>query len=196
MQAYVEMRNAGADARSNDRRITATTRQLESMIRLSEAHARMRYSEVVEVADVTEANRLIREALKESAVRLSCSLLPPPPRRRLSFRLLTPVSFSSHQTDSVTGLIDLDLLTGQSSHQRKLMGDLRREVVALLGSRDKAWRWSDLAKALEQQSSVPIDNAELVEVVKALESEGSVRVSGSGHGRSLRLVGQARDVEA
>jgi DNA replicative helicase MCM subunit Mcm2 (Cdc46/Mcm family) len=49
VQAYVEMRNAGADARSNDRRITATTRQLESMIRLSEAHARMRYSEKVEV---------------------------------------------------------------------------------------------------------------------------------------------------
>lgn len=47
--AYVEMRNAGADSRSNDRRITATTRQLESMIRLSEAHARMRYSERVEV---------------------------------------------------------------------------------------------------------------------------------------------------
>lgn len=70
MQAYVEMRNAGADARSNDRRITATTRQLESMIRLSEAHARMRYSEQVEVEDVEEANRLIREALKESAVRL------------------------------------------------------------------------------------------------------------------------------
>ena len=71
------MRNAGADARSNDRRITATTRQLESMIRLSEAHARMRYSEVVEVEDVEEANRLIREALKESAVRLRSFCSPP-----------------------------------------------------------------------------------------------------------------------
>lgn len=49
VQAYVEMRSLGADARSNDRRITATTRQLESMIRLSEAHARMRYSTTVEV---------------------------------------------------------------------------------------------------------------------------------------------------
>lgn len=77
VQAYVEMRNAGADSRSNDRRITATTRQLESMIRLSEAHARMRYSEVVEVADVLEANRLIREALKESAVRPSSRFLLP-----------------------------------------------------------------------------------------------------------------------
>ncbi|GAA5939529.1 hypothetical protein JCM3775_004852 [Rhodotorula graminis] len=166
VQAYVEMRNAGADSRSNDRRITATTRQLESMIRLSEAHARMRYSEVVEVADVLEANRLIREALKESA------------------------------TDPLTGLIDLSLLGGQSTHQRKVLSDLRREVVALLGSRDKPWRWADLSKALQQQSSVPVDNAELSEVIKALEGEGSVRVSGQGHGRSLRLVGAAREVEA
>lgn len=49
VKAYVDMRNVGNDGRSNDRRITATTRQLESMIRLSEAHARMRYSYLVEV---------------------------------------------------------------------------------------------------------------------------------------------------
>lgn len=67
VKAYVEMRKAGEDPRTNERRITATTRQLESMIRLSEAHARMRYSERVELEDVKEANRLIREALKESA---------------------------------------------------------------------------------------------------------------------------------
>lgn len=50
VKAYVDMRNMGADSRSSDRRITATTRQLESMIRLSEAHARMRYSLQVEVS--------------------------------------------------------------------------------------------------------------------------------------------------
>jgi DNA replication licensing factor MCM4 len=37
------------------------------MIRLSEAHARMRFSDRVELKDVEEASRLIREALKESA---------------------------------------------------------------------------------------------------------------------------------
>ncbi|GAA5957357.1 hypothetical protein JCM8115_006967 [Rhodotorula mucilaginosa] len=163
--AYVEMRNAGADSRSNDRRITATTRQLESMIRLSEAHARMRYSERVEVEDVTEANRLIREALKESA------------------------------TDPLTGLIDLDLLGGQSTHQRKLRGDLRREVVALLGSRDKGFKWTELLKALEAQSSIPIEHGELTDVIKSLESEGSVRVSGAAHARTIRLVGGAQAVE-
>lgn len=97
VQAYVEMRNAGADARSNDRRITATTRQLESMIRLSEAHARMRYSESVEVQDVEEANRLIREALKESAVGflLPISFTSQPeliPSSSVHRRILSPVS--------------------------------------------------------------------------------------------------------
>jgi DNA replicative helicase MCM subunit Mcm2 (Cdc46/Mcm family) len=38
----------------SDHRITATTRQLESMIRLSEAHARMRFSKTVELEDVHE----------------------------------------------------------------------------------------------------------------------------------------------
>ena len=37
-QRYVALRKAGEDPRSSERRITATTRQLESMIRLSEAH--------------------------------------------------------------------------------------------------------------------------------------------------------------
>ena len=84
VQTYVSMRSAGFDPRTSEKRITATTRQLESMsvksgcfcfllanaicrIRLSEAHARMRFSDKVEEEDVQEAARLIREALKESA---------------------------------------------------------------------------------------------------------------------------------
>jgi len=67
------MRKAGIDSRTQEKRITATTRQLESMIRLSEAHARMRWSEEVELEDVEEANRLIKSALRESAVSFSSS---------------------------------------------------------------------------------------------------------------------------
>ncbi|EPQ28882.1 uncharacterized protein PFL1_03683 [Pseudozyma flocculosa PF-1] len=48
---YVELRKVGEDPRSSERRITATTRQLESMIRLSEAHARMRFSDEVALND-------------------------------------------------------------------------------------------------------------------------------------------------
>lgn len=67
VNCYVELRKQGQDRGSSERRITATTRQLESMIRMSEAHARMRLSSVVEVGDVLEASRLLREAIKEYA---------------------------------------------------------------------------------------------------------------------------------
>ncbi|PKI84287.1 hypothetical protein MVES_001630 [Malassezia vespertilionis] len=101
---YVELRKAGEDPRSAERRITATTRQLESMIRLSEAHARMRLSPVVTVEDVEEANRLIRDAAKSSA------------------------------TDPTTGLIDLDLLTtGRTVQQRRMAGDMRAQLLNVLG---------------------------------------------------------------
>lgn len=75
------MRKLGEDIRSSDRRITATTRQLESMIRLAEAHAKMRLSPTVEEGDVLEAVRLIKSAIKAAA------------------------------TDARTGLIDMGLLS-------------------------------------------------------------------------------------
>lgn len=52
-QAYVDMRQIG------HRRGTVTfyPRQLESLIRLSEAHAKMRFSQTVEIVDVEEAKR-------------------------------------------------------------------------------------------------------------------------------------------
>ena len=53
IEAYVEMRKIG----SGRGQISAYPRQLESLIRLAEAHAKMRLSEVVTVEDVTEARR-------------------------------------------------------------------------------------------------------------------------------------------
>ncbi|KAA1101288.1 hypothetical protein PGT21_015688 [Puccinia graminis f. sp. tritici] len=160
VRAYVTMRKAGEDSRTSERRITATTRQLESMVRLSEAHARMRFSETVDVADVEEANRLIREALKESA------------------------------TDPITGLIDLDLLqTGQGLHQRKLQEDLKREILKLLDSAQAqstgGVRWPILFELLANQSSLPIDPSEFADVLKALADEGLVSISGE---RDKRLI--------
>jgi DNA replication licensing factor MCM4 len=50
---FTEMRKVGSTRGA----ITAYPRQLESLIRLSEAHARMRLSSIVENVDVEEAKR-------------------------------------------------------------------------------------------------------------------------------------------
>ena len=53
IETYVEMRKIG----SGRGQVSAYPRQLESLIRLAEAHARMRLSDKVEVPDVEEARR-------------------------------------------------------------------------------------------------------------------------------------------
>ena len=93
--------------------------------------------------------------------------------RRSSLPVHSPFSLAKAsplpQTDPLTGLIDLDLLnSGQSLQQRKLRGDLRREVLQLLEAKDKGMRWNDLIKAMEGQSSLAIDNSEFSEVIKAV----------------------------
>ncbi|KAF8323769.1 MCM-domain-containing protein [Clavulina sp. PMI_390] len=156
--SYVAMRRVGEDSRSSERRITATTRQLESLIRLSEAHARMRLSKLVELKDVEEASRLMREAIRASA------------------------------TDPVTGLIDIDLLnTGAGQQQRKLHADLKREITAAIdGLGTKSVRWADMLKSLNEQSTVQIDVTEFSTVVRELETEGILKVSGERDRRTLR----------
>lgn len=160
---YVNLRKAGSDdPRSSEKRITATTRQLESGIRLSEAHARMRFSPIVTVDDVDEAFRLIREAAKSSA------------------------------TDPTTGLIDLDLInTGRGQYQRKMAGDLQREIEGLLdqvATGGKAIRYADLVKRLEEQSSVPVDATELWTAIQALEAAGVLKTLGNGDRRTVRKI--------
>ena len=74
----------------NKTNITATPRQLESLIRISEALAKMRLSSIVEKSDVDEAIRLIRVATMQTA------------------------------TNPITGLIDIDMIsTGVSGASRE-----------------------------------------------------------------------------
>ncbi|KXN89730.1 DNA replication licensing factor MCM4 [Leucoagaricus sp. SymC.cos] len=155
------MRSLGSstsDPRASEKRITATTRQLESMIRLSEAHARMRFSPFVEEKDVIEAYRLMREAIKTSAM------------------------------DPRTGKIDMSLLTtGTSSGTRKLREDMRKALLSLLdgdsevgrGARgQRGVKWTELVRVFREGSSAKVDVVEFGEVVRALEGEGLVRVVG------------------
>ncbi len=161
VRSYVTLRKAGEDPRSSEKRITATTRQLESMIRLSEAHARMRFSGYVEVEDVREAFRLMREAINTSA------------------------------RDPTTGEIDMGLFdTGIGRAQRRARGDMRKAVLALLdgkgGAAAMGVRWVDAYKSLESQSSIRVSAGEFQEVVRELEQEGLVKVVGERERRVIR----------
>jgi len=165
VQSYLKLRSVGDDPRAAEKRITATTRQLESMIRLSEAHARMRLSSEVELRDVQEAYRLMRDAIRTSAL------------------------------DPTTGKIDMGLLnTGTGQQQRKLREDMQKEILALLAATPAAAaasrgiRWADAMQQLTNQSSIRVDAGEFKEVISAMEAEGLVRVVGERERRMIRRV--------
>ncbi|RDA91751.1 hypothetical protein CP533_4777 [Ophiocordyceps camponoti-saundersi (nom. inval.)] len=161
VECYVEMRALGQDVRSAEKRITATTRQLESMIRLSEAHAKMRLSDLVTADDVAEANRLIQSALKTAATDA---------QGRIDMSLLTD---------------------GSSAADRQRRSDLRDAVVRLLDdmtSAGNAVRWADVARRLAEGAGVPVEPADFSEAMRALEAEGSVTITGEGARRTIRRV--------
>ena len=158
------MRSLGADIRSQEKRITATTRQLESMVRLAEAHAKMRLSESVETSDVAEAVRLIKSALQQAA------------------------------TDQRTGLIDMGLLTeGVSASERRQKADLKTSVLSVLddmlrSGAQGAVRVSEVTKRLAEGISAEVDSQEVMEALRALEGEGQVMLGGDGARRTVRRV--------
>jgi len=104
VEAYLEMRKMG----SGKGQITAYPRQLHSLIRLAEAHAKMRFSNFVDVCDVEEGKRLHREALKQSAV------------------------------DPKTGRIDVGILTtGYSSEERRHRDEIAQTLKKLIKDKGK-----------------------------------------------------------
>ncbi|KAI8971815.1 MCM2/3/5 family-domain-containing protein [Mycotypha africana] len=157
---YVELRKRGQDRGSSESRVTATTRQLESMIRMSEAHAKMRLSQVVEVKDVEEAARLLREAIKDYA------------------------------TDPKTGRIDMDLiLSGRSSNERIIQNSLKEAIMSKLTTypqqRAEANR---LFTDLNEQSQVPVENRMFEDALHSLQEEGAIGIASDGRRRTVRIL--------
>ncbi|CAK7242992.1 MAG: MCM DNA helicase complex subunit [Sporothrix thermara] len=160
VDAYVEMRKLGQDVRAAEKRITATTRQLESMIRLAEAHAKMRLSTEVTGDDVREAYRLIQSALKTAATDA---------QGRIDMSLLTE---------------------GTSAAERKRKADLRAAVLRMLDEAltggQTSMRYAEVARRMAEGASVPIESADMAECLRGLEMDGSITVTGEGARRTVR----------
>ncbi|KAI1178804.1 cell division control protein 54 [Nemania sp. FL0916] len=161
VDAYVAMRKLGQDVRAAEKRITATTRQLESMIRLAEGHAKMRLSQVVTKADVLEAERLIQSALKTAATDA---------QGRIDMSLLTE---------------------GTSAAERKRKAELKDAALRLLDeltSGGQSVRFSEVSRKLNEGASIPVEPADFAETMRALEMEGLIMITGEGARKSVRRV--------
>merc|ERR1719453_631135 len=101
VSAYLELRNQGASSEV----ITATPRVLESLIRISEALAKMELREHVTAEDIEEAKRLIKAATYQALV------------------------------DPETGRIDMDqLVSGVSAGKRKRAKDIENFLQEVLSA--------------------------------------------------------------
>ncbi|CAF0794745.1 unnamed protein product [Brachionus calyciflorus] len=139
-EAYLEMRKLG----SGKGQITAYPRQLHSLIRLSEAHAKMRFSNLVEVCDVEEAKRLHREALKQSAV------------------------------DPKTGRIDVGILTtGYSSEERRNREKIAQALKKIIREKGKitTLKKESLYQDLLTQSDVHIQKDHFESALRDLQED-------------------------
>ncbi|KAG4076715.1 hypothetical protein HA402_002002 [Bradysia odoriphaga] len=147
IQAYVDMRKIG----SGRGQISAYPRQLESLIRLAEAHAKVRLSNDVEVQDVEEAYRLHREALKQSA------------------------------TDPLSGKIDVGILTtGLSTAARKKQADLVASIKDNLKKKANTPTipWQKLFMEIKENSQILITREQFEDALKIIQDDGDIVVMG------------------
>ncbi len=148
VEGYVDMRMLGNSANHsrNKKLITATPRQLEAIIRLSEAHARLHYRSEVLRDDVVEAVRLMNVATQKAA------------------------------TDPTTGTIDMDMITtGQTAKGRQLLAALVSELRNVLAEqfRGKSVTFIEIQRAMESDT-VTVQSDELEEALRQLSDSGIV----------------------
>lgn len=157
VDGYLEMRGGGRGG-SN---ITATPRQLESLIRLAEAHARMKLSEIVTEADVEEAMRLVKAAMHMAAF------------------------------DPNTGKIDMNLFAmGQSRAAQMKVDTLAKVVLEKLNDLMKGSKVEvstvELLAGLRKDSDVDIVPADVREALRRLDVDEKISLTKGG--THVRLV--------
>jgi DNA replication licensing factor MCM4 len=155
IEAYVEMRKLG-NLGGGKKTIVATPRQLESFVRLAEAHAKLRLAKTLTLEDVDEAVRLFNVATQKAAM------------------------------DPRTGQLDMDaLVTGVSTVDRakeEALLQFLKEFVAEQCKTGQVVAERALLETLNGRGEgvERIERAELTRVLESLQREQLVVLSKSG----------------
>ncbi|KAG7396258.1 DNA replication licensing factor, mcm4 component [Phytophthora boehmeriae] len=150
IRAYLDLRRmGGASAASAKKNITATPRQLESLIRISEALAKLKLCETVTGSDVNEALRLMNVATQRAAM------------------------------DPRTGTIDMDMInTGHSVLERESLADIISLLKDILGDApNQSMTVGEARRHLEEKRQSEVKGTEFQMALRALEDESLVQVS-------------------
>lgn len=148
VKGYVDMRRLGQHSGAGRKVVTATPRQLESIIRLAEAHAKLRFADEVGERDVREALRLMDVATQRAAV------------------------------DPRTGTIDMDLIsTGRGATSQAVMEQMAEALRHSLARlrRGAKLTLTQAAAELSRAGGERVDEADVRDVAQLLVDEGAAR---------------------
>ena len=159
--SYMEMRNppGGSLASNGTRTISATARQLESLIRISESLAKMRFSSLVTKEDALEAVRLMKVATQAAA------------------------------TDPRTGRIDMDMITtGRSTVEREMEEQLQSTLQEMFQERrGKRMAVRDVAKQISEiHQNLTVSHEDLVNALRRLHGDGAIQFNERAQRVSVR----------
>ena len=159
VSGYVAMRSQGFAG--GKKTVAATPRQLESLIRTSEALARMKLQDTVTAAEVSEALRLVKCALQQAA------------------------------TDPATGTLDMDLITtGRSSASRGAVRQLAADIQNVLREAPdiQPIRAAALAQRIAEAKGLqqPPSDSDLRDALLQLRQDGVIEMTSAFGG--IRLV--------
>lgn len=122
LESYLEMRARGAAART----ISATPRQLESLVRISEALAKIRYRDTVTRGDVLEAVRLWEVATQTAAT--------DPRTGRIDMDVLAVGRSAADRHDDELLLIHLQELVRERHGQTMTLREVSTQLAQIQGS--------------------------------------------------------------
>lgn len=146
--AYLDLRRMGG-AHASKKNITATPRQLESLIRISEALAKMKLRDCIYKSDVDEALRLMNVATQRAAM------------------------------DPRTGTIDMDMInTGHSSSEREAIADIIDAMKAILSDAPgQSMTVGETRKFLEEKRNGEVKGTEFQMALRSLEEDSVIQIS-------------------